>query len=200
MVSVPSTMLPLGTTIPDFVLTNAVDGKPVTPRDYAGRNALLVMFICNHCPYVKHVMDEIGRVAVDYDPRGLATIAINANDVAGYPEDGPDRMRELALEKHWHFPFVLDETQEIAKAFRAACTPDFFLFDHKQRLAYRGQLDDSRPSKDTPVTGKDLRAAIEAVLSGKKPSDEQVPSIGCNIKWRAGNQPEYFAPAKRSSP
>jgi thiol-disulfide isomerase/thioredoxin len=198
MVSVPSTMLPLGTTVPDFVLTNAVDGKPVSPRDYAGRNGLLVMFICNHCPYVKHVKDELGRIAAEYDPKGLAVIAINANDLAGYPQDGPDRMRELALEEGWHFPFLFDDTQEVARSFKAACTPDFFLFDHKQRLAYRGQLDDSRPSTSTPVTGRDLRAAIDAVLAGKKVSEEQKPSIGCNIKWRAGNQPDYFsAPARK---
>jgi thiol-disulfide isomerase/thioredoxin len=197
MVSVPSTMLPLGTAVPDFVLINTVDDHPVSPRDFAGRNALLVMFICNHCPFVKHVKDELGRLAAEYEPRGLAVIAINSNDLEAYPQDGPDRMRELALEEGWRFPFLFDETQDVAKAFRAACTPDFFLFDHRQRLAYRGQLDDSRPSNGIPVTGRDLRAAIEAVLAGKPVSGEQRPSIGCNIKWRAGAPPEYFAPAAR---
>jgi thiol-disulfide isomerase/thioredoxin len=198
VVAVPSTMLPLGTRIPDFVLTNAVDDKPVSPRDYAGRNAMLVMFICNHCPFVKHVKDELGRLAAEYEPRGLAIIAINSNDVEAYPQDGPDRMKDLALEENWRFPYVLDDTQEVAKAFRAACTPDFFLFDHQQRLAYRGQLDDSRPSNGMPVSGRDLRAAIDAVLSGRPAAGEQKPSIGCNIKWRAGNQPEYFsAPARK---
>ena len=197
MVSVPSTMLPLGTSVPDFVLTNAVDGQPVTPRDYAGRNALLVMFICNHCPFVKHVKEELGRIEADYDARGLAIVAINANDLAAYPQDGPDSMRDLALEEGWRFPYLFDDTQSVAKAFRAACTPDFFLFDDRQRLVYRGQLDDSRPSNGVPVTGRDLRSAIEAVLAGKPVSPEQKPSIGCNIKWRAGNQPEYFAPAMR---
>ena len=198
MVAVPSTMLPLGTRIPDFVLTNAVDDKPVSPRDYAGRNALLVMFICNHCPFVKHVKDELGRLAAEYEPRGLAIIAINSNDVEAYPQDGPGRMKELALEENWRFPYVLDDTQEVAKAFRAACTPDFFLFDHRQRLAYRGQLDDSRPSNGVPVSGRDLRAAIDAVVAGRPVPAEQRASIGCNIKWRAGNQPEYFsAPARK---
>jgi thiol-disulfide isomerase/thioredoxin len=198
VVAVPSTMLPLGTRIPDFVLTNAVDDKPVSPRDYAGRNAMLVMFICNHCPFVKHVKDELGRLAAEYEPRGLAIIAINSNDVEAYPQDRPDRMKDLALEENWRFPYVLDDTQEVAKAFRAACTPDFFLFDHQQRLAYRGQLDDSRPSNGMPVSGRDLRAAIDAVLSGRPAAGEQKPSIGCNIKWRAGNQPEYFsAPARK---
>src|SRR5262249_43930551 len=159
------------------VLTNTVDDKPVSPRDYSGRNGLLILFICNHCPFVKHVMDEIGRLATDYEPRGLALIAINANDLAGYPQDGPDKMRELALEKSWRFPFLFDDTQEVAKAFRAACTPDFFLFDEHLDLAYRGQLDDSRPSNGLPVTGRDLRAAIEAVLAGEAPSAEQRPSI-----------------------
>ncbi len=194
MVNVPSTMLPLGTSVPDFTLTNAVDGRPVRPRDFTGSNALWVMFICNHCPFVKHVQGELGRIAADYRSRGLAVIAINSNDLAGYPQDGPDRMRELALQDGWHFPFLFDDTQEVAKAFRAACTPDFFLFDHQQRLAYRGHLDDSRPSNGLPVTGRDLRAAIEAVLARKAVTGEQMPSIGCNIKWRTGNQPGYFAP------
>ena len=197
MVAVPSTMLPIGTRIPDFVLTNTVDGKPVSPRDYAGRNALLVMFICNHCPFVKHVKEELGRLAAEYEPRGLAIIAINSNDVVAYPQDGPDRMRELALEENWRFPYVLDDTQEVAKAFRAACTPDFFLFDHRQRLAYRGQLDDSRPSNGIPVSGRDLRAAIEEVVANHPVTGEQRPSIGCNIKWRVNNQPEYFSPPPR---
>lgn len=194
MVAVPSTMLPLGTPVPDFVLTNSVDDKPVSPRDYLGRNALLVMFICNHCPFVKHVKDEIGRIAAEYDPRGVAIMAINSNDVAAYPQDGPERMRELALEEGWHFPYVFDDSQDVARAFRAACTPDFYLFDERQRLVYRGQLDDSRPSSDVPVTGRDLRDALEALLAGRPVTGQQKPSIGCNIKWRAENRPEYFRP------
>jgi peroxiredoxin len=197
MVSVPSTMLSLGTRVPDFVLPNAVDGQPVSPRDYTGRNALLVMFICNHCPFVKHVKDEFGRIEADFDAKGLAIIAINANDLAAYPQDGPDPMRDLAREEGWSFPYLFDDTQGVAKAFRAACTPDFFLFNDQQRLVYRGQLDDSRPSNGVPVTGRDLRAAIEAVLAGKPVGAEQRPSIGCNIKWKTGNQPEYFAPPAR---
>jgi thiol-disulfide isomerase/thioredoxin len=151
------------------------------------------MFICNHCPFVQHVIDELGRIAADYDPRGLAIIAINSNDLAAYPQDGPDKMRELALEEGWHFPFLFDDTQKVAKAFRAACTPDFYLFDDEQRLVYRGQLDDSRPSNRIPVTGRHLRAAIEAMLEGEPVPGEQRPSVGCNIKWRVANQPEYFA-------
>jgi thiol-disulfide isomerase/thioredoxin len=150
------------------------------------------MFICNHCPFVKHVVDELGRVANDYAPKGVSVIAINSNDVSKYPDDAPDQMKKLASAKKWRFPFIFDDTQEVAKNFKAACTPDFFLFDAAGKLAYRGQLDDSRPGSKAPVTGKDLRAALDAVVSGKPASAEQRPSIGCNIKWKPGNEPPYF--------
>jgi thiol-disulfide isomerase/thioredoxin len=188
----PSTMLSLGTRVPEFQLKDAVSGDQVTGGDFAGRPALLVMFICNHCPFVKHVLEELGRLGADYLPEGVGIVAINSNDVRLYPQDGPERMRELARREGWGFPFLLDEEQEVAKAFRAACTPDFFLFDGDGRLAYRGQLDDSRPGNGRPVTGRDLRAALDAVLDGRAVSKPQVPSVGCNIKWTPGNEPEYY--------
>ncbi len=193
MAETPSTMLPLGTPVPAFRLEDAVTGRKVTESDAAGREALLVMFICNHCPFVKHVLNEIGRIASDYERRGVAVVAINSNDVRNYPQDGPERMRELALREDWSFPFLLDETQEVARAFRAACTPDFFLFDRGGKLVYRGQLDDSRPGNGRPVTGRDLRAALDAVLAGRPVPGPQLPSVGCNIKWKRGNAPEYYA-------
>lgn len=192
MVATPSTMLSLGTEVPEFALVNAVDGRTVSPADFADAKALLVMFICNHCPYVRHVQDELGSVAQDYMPKGIAVIAINSNDIDAYPQDAPEHMRLLAQEKGWEFPFVFDESQEVAKRFKAACTPDFFLYDRDRRLVYRGQLDDSRPGNDAPVTGRDLRAALDAVLAGESVSSDQKPSIGCNIKWKPGNAPEYF--------
>jgi peroxiredoxin len=192
MVETPSEMLPLGTKMPGFSLKDAVTGKTVTDRDASGEKATLVMFICNHCPFVKHVMDELGRIAGDYIPKGAAVVAINSNDVASHPEDKPENMKKLAASKGWRFPFLFDETQEVAKAFNAACTPDFFLFDAKGGLAYRGQLDDSRPGNAVPVTGKDLRSALDAVLAGKPAARVQRPSIGCNIKWKPGNEPPYF--------
>jgi peroxiredoxin len=185
-------MLALGTPAPAFTLTDAANGQSVSLADFAGHPALLVMFICNHCPYVKHVQSELGRVAADYSPRGLAVVAINSNSLEDYPEDGPEYMKELALSAGWSFPFLFDEEQEVAKQYRAACTPDFFLFDGEQSLVYRGQLDDSRPSTDVPVTGRDLRAAIDAVLAGEPVSEQQKPSMGCNIKWRQGNEPDYI--------
>ena len=192
MVAVASTMLPLGTRVPEFSLVNAVGGRRVSPGDYRDAQALLVMFICNHCPYVRHVRQEIGRVAADYAPRGVALIAINSNDVAAYPDDAPPHMRQLAADEGWRFPFLFDETEAVAKAFRAACTPEFYLFDGDRKLAYRGQLDDSRPKNDVPVTGRDLRAALEAVLAGRPVAAEQRPSVGCSIKWKPGNAPEWF--------
>jgi len=192
MVATPSTMLPLGTAIPDFRLRNAVDGRSVSPSDFADARALFVMFICNHCPFVQHVKPELGRLVRDYGPAGVAILAINSNDLDEYPQDGPEHMQRLAREEGWDFPFLVDDTQKVAKAFRAACTPDFFLFDGGGKLAYRGQLDGSRPGNDVPVTGKDLRAAIDAVLAGRPVPEDQKPSIGCNIKWKSGNQPEYF--------
>jgi peroxiredoxin len=192
MVATPSTMLELGTPIPEFALPNAVDGSTVTPHDYEGKQALLVMFICNHCPFVKHVKDELTRLGADYVPRGIGIVAINSNDVAKYPADSPEQMKVLATAEGWQFPFLFDETQEVAKAFKAACTPDFFLFDAEGKLAYRGQLDPSRPGNDVPVTGADLRAALDAVLGGRPGPAEQIPSLGCNIKWKPGNEPGYF--------
>jgi peroxiredoxin len=189
---VPSQMLPLGTAAPDFSLPDAVSGKTVSLEDFAGKPALLVLFICNHCPFVVHVRDEFGRIERDYGKRGLAMVAINSNDEKTHPEDGPKHMQSLAREMGWGFPFLFDATQGTAKAYTAACTPDLYLFDGAQKLVYRGQLDDARPGNDKKVTGKDLRAAIEAVLAGRPVPAEQKPSAGCNIKWAHGNEPEYF--------
>ena len=193
MVSVPSTMLPLGSRLPAFSLTDAASGKILSERDIAGRVGTLVMFICNHCPFVRHVMPELGRVARDYQPKGIGVVAINANDPAKYPQDAPPEMKKLVEKEDWKFPFLFDETQAVAKAFHAACTPDFFLFDRDSELVYRGQLDESRPSANTPVTGRDLRAALDAILVGRPPLSEQMPSIGCSIKWKPGAEPAYFA-------
>lgn len=191
MARTPSTMLPLGTAVPDFKLMN-VDGREVALADFAGKPALLVMFMCNHCPFVVHVADELARLGSEYMGRGVAVVGINSNDTATHPADSPERMVAEAEERGYAFPYLFDETQEVAKSFRAACTPDFFLFDQDRKLVYRGQLDDSRPGSGVPVTGKDLRAALDSVLGGKKPADEQRASLGCNIKWKAGNAPEYF--------
>jgi thiol-disulfide isomerase/thioredoxin len=192
--AVPSTMLPLGTLVPEFHLPDAVTGRDVSPADVRDAKALLVMFICNHCPFVQHVMPELGRVARDYQDEGLRVLAINANDEQAFPQDAPPAMKQLALDQGWSFPFLMDADQAVARAFRAACTPDFYLFDTRRRLVYRGQLDDSRPKSDIPVTGRDLRAAIEATLAGKPVSAEQKASLGCNIKWTPGNEPEWFGP------
>ena len=189
MAAVESQMLELGTEALDFSLPDA-DGRYHSLC--AGASAHLVMFICNHCPFVKHVADELAAIGRDYILRDVDIIAINSNDVAAYPADGPDAMRQEALERGYGFPYVLDADQSVAKAYRAACTPDFFLFDADRKLAYRGQLDASRPSNDVPVTGADLRAALDAVLDGSAPAEPQAPSIGCNIKWRPGNAPDYF--------
>ena len=186
-------MLPLGTQLPGFSLPNVVDGRTVSPEDFRDRAALLVIFICNHCPYVRHVKGQIGRVAAEYAPRGVGVVAISSNDVAAFPDDAPDQMRALALAEGWRFPYLFDESQAVAKAFRAACTPEFYLFDRQRRLVYRGQLDDSRPKNQVPGTGKDLRAALDGLLGGKSISPEQVPSVGCNIKWKPGNEPDYFS-------
>jgi peroxiredoxin len=191
MARTPSTMLPLGTKAPDFSLIN-VDGTTVSLSDFAGAPALLVMFICNHCPFVKHVADQLAQLAREYTERGVAIVAINSNDVANHPADSPEQMVAEAEERGYVFPYLYDETQEVAKAYRAACTPDFFLFDANQELVYRGQLDSSRPDSGIPVTGEDLRAALDAVLARKKPSAEQRASLGCNIKWASGNEPDYF--------
>src|SRR5215216_2697418 len=187
MAATNSTMdLELGTTAPLFSLPD-LDGKTVCLDDFWESKALLVMFICNHCPYVRHLRSEIARLAREYQPRGLGVVAIASNDVEQYPQDGPEGMREERDEVGYTFPYLFDETQEVAKAYRAACTPDFFLFDRDQRLVYRGQFDSSRPDNGVPITGADLRAAVDAVLAGKRPSEKQMPSIGCNIKWKPGN-------------
>ena len=178
-----STMLPLGTALPAFALVDAVSGRTITDREAAGAQGMLVMFICNHCPFVKHVLTEMERVATEYGARGIGVVAINANDLATYPQDGPGPMKELAAERGWRFPFLFDATQEVARAFGAACTPDFFAFDAAGRLAYRGRLDESRPGSATPVTGRDLRGALDAILAGRAPAADQKPSVGCNIKW-----------------
>lgn len=191
MVRTPSTMLPLGTPAPDFRLMN-VDGREVCRDDFAGAPALLVMFMCNHCPFVIHVADELARLAHEYMARGVAVVGVNSNDVASHPADSPERMVAEAEQRGYTFPYLYDETQEVARAYQAACTPDFFLFDQARKLVYRGQLDDSRPQSGIAVTGKDLRAALDAVLAGRPVSGEQRPSLGCNIKWRAGNEPDYF--------
>ena len=191
MALTPSTMLPLGTGAPDFRLPDTT-GKFVSLADFKTAPAMLLMFICNHCPYVKHLRAGLAQLGRDYSPRGAAIVAINANDVANYPEDSPARMKEEALAAGYTFPYLYDETQAIAKALHAACTPDFFLFDRARRLVYRGQFDDSRPGNGVPVTGKDLRNALDAVLAGKPPSTFQAPSMGCNIKWKRGNEPDYF--------
>jgi peroxiredoxin len=190
-------MLPLGTPVPEFTLVNVVDGRRVSRADFKNDRALLVMFICNHCPYVKHVLKEIGRVAADYRPKGVGMVAISSNDVRAFPDDAPDKMKALAQAEGWAFPYLYDETQGVAKAFNAACTPEFYLFDKDRKLVYRGQLDDSRPKNTEPVTGRDLRAALDAVLGGKPVSPDQRPSVGCNIKWKPGNEPSWFAVAAR---
>ena len=189
MAAVESQMLELGTLAPEFSLPDP-DGKRHQLVD--GADAYLVMFICNHCPFVKHVRDELARIGSEYGERGVAIYAINSNDIAKYPADGPAGMKREAATYGYTFPYLLDEDQSIAKAYRAACTPDFFVFDAARRLVYRGQLDDSRPSNDKPVDGRDLRAALDAVLSGSTVDERQVPSIGCNIKWIPGNEPDYF--------
>jgi peroxiredoxin len=190
-VAVPSTMLALGTKAPDFELPDVVTGRTVSVRDFDAKRALLVMFICRHCPYVRHVRGELGRLGRDFADSELAIVAISSNDPTEYPEDAPQSLAEEAREAGYAFPYLFDETQEVAKAYTAACTPDFFLFDADRALAYRGQLDHSRPSNGLPVTGEDLRAAIMAVVSGEPVSDDQRASIGCSIKWRAGNEPAY---------
>lgn len=191
MALTPSTMLELGTRAPDFVLKNAVDGRTVSLQDFEGEPALLVMFICNHCPYVQHIRPELGRLAGDYRPEGLAIVAINSNSEETHPQDGPDAMKGLAVAERWDFPFLFDETQAVARQYKAACTPDFFLFDADRKLVYRGQLDGSRPGNGIPLTGVDLRAAIDAVLAGRPVAAEQKPSLGCNIKWAPGEEPDY---------
>ncbi len=190
MVKTPSQMLPLGTAAPDFSLPDTA-GETVSLSDFAGK-PLLVAFICNHCPFVIHIRQGLADLCREYQKRGVAVVGISSNDVSSHPDDSPEKMAEEKSAAGYTFPYLYDETQEVAKAYRAACTPDFFLFDAKHQLAYRGQLDDSRPDSGIPVTGNDLRAALDAVLAGEPAAVEQKPSLGCNIKWIAGNEPDYF--------
>jgi peroxiredoxin len=194
MVLTPSSMLlPLGSALPEFSLPD-FDGRVVSSTDYSGAPALLVAFVCHHCPFVTHIRAGFSQFATEYQERGLPIVAINSNDIAAFPEDGPDGMRHEARTAGYTFPYLFDESQEVAKRFRAACTPDLFLFDREGKLAYRGQFDDSRPrtARPLPVTGKDIRAAADAVLAGQAPPPDQRSSIGCNIKWKRGNAPDYF--------
>ncbi|MDX2211941.1 MAG: thioredoxin family protein [Oculatellaceae cyanobacterium bins.114] len=190
-----STMLPLGTVAPAFSLPNVATGDPVSLDTFDGSKALLVVFASPHCPFVQHVKYELAQLGHDLIEQGLAIVGISSNDVAQYPDDAPDQIQAFAQAVDLPFPFVFDESQEVAKAYQAACTPDFFLFDGDRRLVYRGQLDSSRPGNEIPVTGQDLREAIAAVLTGQPVSAEQKPSIGCNIKWKPGNEPVYYGAA-----
>ena len=192
MALTPSTMLALGTPAPEFDLPDVTTGRRVTLASFAGQPALLVMFICRHCPYVVHVQEELARIGRDYAPRGLGIAAISANNVATHPGDGPEHLKAQAREQGFAFPYLYDEAQTVARAYTAACTPDFFLFDASRRLVYRGQLDDSRPGSGRPVTGRELRAAIDAVLAGRPVPPDQMPSMGCNIKWKPGQAPAYY--------
>lgn len=195
MVRTPSTMLPLGEPAPEFTLVDTVSGRHFSLQDFADKRGLVVMFICNHCPFVKHVADALSAFATEYIPRGLGVVAISSNDLEKYPQDGPAAMKQEAELRGYTFPYLLDETQEVAKAYQAACTPDFYLFDAQHRLVYRGQFDDSRPDSGIPVTGRDLRQACDQLLSGQPVAMDQRPSIGCNIKWKPGHEPAYFPPA-----
>lgn len=185
-------MLPLGSPAPDFHLKDLLAEEEISLATFQSKKGLLVMFICRHCPYVQHVKEELARIGRDYPSRGLGIVAISSNDAAVYPEDAPEMLREMAEELNFSFPFCYDETQEAAKIYQAACTPDFFLFDQDRRLVYRGQLDESRPGNRQPVTGQDLRQAVDALLAGKTINPVQKPSTGCNIKWKPGNEPNYF--------
>jgi len=191
MAATPSTMLALGTPMPAFALPDT-EGNLVSSETFKGARATLVVFLCPHCPFVRHTRHEIGRFGRDYQSRGLAMVGINSNDLDAFPEDGVEGMKEESAIAGYTFPYLRDETQAVAKLFRAACTPDFFLFDGNGKLVYRGQLDSSRPRNDIPVTGADLRAAADTVLSGLPVPPDQRSSIGCNIKWKPGNEPSYF--------
>jgi peroxiredoxin len=186
-----SKMISLGTSAPDFSLPDT-EGNIVTLSDFEQAPALLVVFMCNHCPFVKHILNSFVEFAKDYQQKGVAVVAISSNDVKGFPEDSPKMMAKKSKEAGFTFPFLYDETQEVAKAYQATCTPDFFLYNKDRKLVYRGQMDDSRPGNNVPITGSDLRAALEAVLEGKKVPAKQKPSMGCNIKWKKGNEPDYF--------
>lgn len=194
MVKTASTMLPLGTIAPDFRLPN-IDGRTMSLDEIATGKGLVVMFICNHCPFVKHVAPELVRLTKDYEARGIRFVGISSNDVAAYPADSPEMMKQEAAAQGYTFPYLFDETQQVAQAYRAACTPDFYIFDQNKRLVYRGQLDDSRPGNGKPLNGSDLRGALDQLLSGAELPADQRPSIGCNIKWKPGHEPTYFNPA-----
>lgn len=191
MAQTPSTMLDIGTPAPSFSLLEPASGKQVSQADYAGK-PLLVVFSCNHCPYVLHIIESFSKFAREAQGQGLAVVMINANDVAGYPDDSPEKMVALAQHYGFDFPYLYDESQQLAIAYQAACTPDFFLFDSSHRLVYRGQYDGSRPGNEVAVSGSDLKAAVTALLDDTEISSAQIPSVGCNIKWRAGNEPSYF--------
>ncbi|WP_088241361.1 thioredoxin family protein [Calothrix rhizosoleniae] len=192
MARTTSTMLPLGTSAPDFHLPDVTTGKTISLSSFTNKKALLVMFICRHCPFVKHVQSQLAQLGKDYENTDLGIVAISANDVNNYPGDAPDLLKIMAAELDFKFPLCYDESQETAKNYTAACTPDFFLFNQERQLVYRGQLDDSRPGNNQPVTGKDLRDAIDTILAVQVITKEQKPSIGCNIKWKPGNEPSYF--------
>lgn len=191
MARTPSTMLELGTPAPTFSLPEPASGNTVSLDDFAGR-PVLVVFICNHCPYVLHIAAKLAEMARDYQQQGVEFIAINSNDVDNYPDDSPEKMPAMAEKYGFTFPYLFDDSQEVAKAYRAACTPDFYLFDADHRLVYRGQFDNARPRNEEPVTGGDLSDALKALLANLPPLEEQKPSLGCNIKWKAGNEPDYF--------
>ncbi|NJO40176.1 MAG: thioredoxin family protein [Cyanobacteria bacterium CRU_2_1] len=192
MARTASTMLALGTQAPEFQLPDVVSGEMISLATFAGKKGLLVMFICRHCPFVKHIQNELAKLGQDYTSQDLGIVAISANDAVNYPDDAPDSLKIMAKELGFVFPLCYDESQETAKIYTAACTPDFFLFDADRQLVYRGQLDDSRPGNDKPVDGRDLRGAIDALLNDRSIGADQKPSIGCNIKWKAGNAPAYF--------
>jgi len=195
MAATESTMLELGVQAPDFYLVNTnpnVPGERLSLADYADAKALLIMFVCNHCPYVIHLRSALIMMAGEYADRGLEVVAISSNSADSHPQDGPQAMREEALAHHFPYAYLYDQQQSVAKAYQAACTPDFYLFDGNQKLAYRGRFDGSRPGNNIPVSGEDMRKAIEAVLGGGSPLAEQIPSMGCNIKWAPGNEPEYL--------
>jgi len=190
MALTPSTMLELGTPAPDFSLLDT-DGHTIFLSDFSDRKALLVIFMCNHCPYVKHVADELARLGAEYQVKGVGVVGISSNDVVNYPDDRLEKMKQEKADRGYTFPYLYDQMQEVAKAYRAACTPDFYVFDADHKLVYRGQMDDSRPNSGVSVTARDLRAALDCVLEGRSVSGDQIPSVGCNIKWKVGQEPAY---------
>jgi len=192
MVGTESQMLEIGTQAPPFNLKDVISDNDVSLAEYKGEVGTLIFFISNHCPFVIHIRDQFKMLSDEYTAKGIKFIAINSNSIETHPQDGPENMKKLASEKEWTFPFLFDSTQEVAKAYLAACTPDLYLFDKTLKLYYRGQLDSSRPGNDIPVTGKDLRNALDLLLDEKPYPENQLPSIGCNIKWAPGNEPDYF--------